>query len=89
MGCLKRLKRVKITMPVIVLLSCVCCGAMAAGVKPALAALAPPAGERCSMTWVVERQPAGVMLGLKIECPQLMRLRPITRLPLSPIDRKW
>jgi hypothetical protein len=83
------LKRVKITILAVVLVSCVLCGAMTAGVKPALAALAPLAEEICSVTWGAEPQPTGVTLRVNIECPWLMQLRPINRLHLSPIDRKW
>jgi hypothetical protein len=83
------LKRVKITILAVVLLSCVLCGAMTAGVKPALAALSPLAEEICSVTWGAEPQPTGVTLRVEIECPWLMRLRLINRLHLNPIDRKW
>ena len=86
---LKRLKRAQIAILALVLLSFIFCGAMMTGVRPALAALSPPVEENCSVTWLVEQQPTGVMLGVKIECPQLMRLTPINRLHLSPVDRKW
>lgn len=89
MGYLKRLKRIKITILAVILLSCVFCGAMMAGVKPALAALAPLAEETCSVTWGVELRPTEITLRVEIECPWLRQVRPINRLSLSPIDRKW
>lgn len=83
---LKRLKRAKITILAVVLLTCVLCGGMTAGVK---SALAPLAGELGAVTWGAEQRPTGITLSVEIEWPWLIQLRPINRLHLSPIDRKW
>lgn len=86
---MKPLKRLKLWTWVLVLLSCAGCGAMAAGVRPALAALSPLAEETCTLTWTPVHRPAGLTLTMDLDCSGLMRLRPIQRLHLSPVDRKW
>lgn len=87
MKLLKKLKGTRMTTPVIVLLNIACCGIMMT--STVMVILSSLVGQVCQVTWAVEPQPAGLTLSVKIECPSLMQWRPINRLYLNPVDRKW
>ena len=86
---LKNLTRAKITVLIVVLLNCVLCGATMAGVKPAPATPASLAEQICAVTWGAEHRPTAVTLKINGECSWLRQLRPIHRLHLGPLDRRW
>lgn len=86
---MKFLPKFKSGIGLVVLLSCVFCGGMAAGLKPALAALQPLAAETCTVTWVMERRPAGLRVGIELDCQPLLRRGLLWRLYLNPVDHKW
>ncbi len=86
---MKLLQGIKMGPWLVVLLSCIVCGGMAAGVKPALAALQPLAAETCTVTWVMERRPAGLRVGIDLDCQPLLRRGLLWRLYLNPVDHKW
>jgi hypothetical protein len=82
-------KSARLTILGLVLCSCILCGGLVAGIRPALAALSPLAEETCSASWAVTRGRSEVTLSVKLDCSGLIRLRPINRLYLNPVDRKW